>query len=253
MGDISGMCRFFDAKTYFAESSKWNVKKFVHVAAASGSFLAAETAELEEQAQATGHPDAIVGGITPNAPVADTVALLDKQMASSRFRGIRPMGEGAPVPRPEILRALQERNLVFDFMGHTDELETAARGLADWGDLTVVIEHTGWPRSNSEEEYTLWKTGMSALAALGDNVNCKLSGLAMPLGSMAADVFKPWIEHCIEAFGVDRCMFASNFPVDGMHGTFDDLYSTYNELTAGLDAPARDKLFAGTAERIYRC
>ena len=81
---------------------------------------------------------------------------------------------------------------------------------------------------------------------------CKLSGLAMPLGSMGADAFGPWIEHAIEAFGVDRCMFASNFPVDGMHGTFDELYSTFAALTAGLDDDARDKLFAANAERVYR-
>ena len=48
-------------------------------------------------------------------------------------------------------------------------------------------------------------------------------------------------------------MFASNFPVDGMHGTFDDLYGTYDELTADLDESTRDKLFAGNAERMYGC
>ena len=65
MGDISGMCRYFDADTYFAESAKWNVQKFVHVAAASSSYTAAETRELDELAETTGHPDAIVGGVNP--------------------------------------------------------------------------------------------------------------------------------------------------------------------------------------------
>ena len=116
----------------------------------------------------------------------------------------------------------------------------------------MVVEHTGWPRSSTAEEFALWKSGMEALAALGDNVVCKLSGLAMPLGSMSVDAFTPWLEHAIEAFGVDRCMFASNFPVDGMHGTFDELYSTFDAVTAGLDDGSRDKLFAGTAERVYR-
>jgi predicted TIM-barrel fold metal-dependent hydrolase len=252
MGDISGMCRYFDANTYLAESSQWPVQKVVHVAAA-GPFLLAETMERDEQGEATGYPAAIVGGILPGAPLADTVDLLDKQMAATRFRGIRPMGEGDAVPSAEVFRALQERNLVFDFMGHPNDLQAAAAALADWGDLTVVIEHTGWPRTNTDEEYQLWKSGMSALAALGPNINCKLSGLAMPLGSMNAELFKPWVNYCIEVFGVDRCMFASNFPVDGMHGSFDDLYSTYDQLTADLDAGARDQLFATTAERVYRC
>ena len=45
----------------------------------------------------------------------------------------------------------------------------------------------------------------------------------------------PWIDYAIGAFGVDRCFFASNFPVDAVYGTFDELYTTFNDLTAGLD------------------
>lgn len=254
MGDISGMSRRFDQSTYFAESEGWNVVKFVHVAAATAPHSGDETRELEELARATGHPDAIIGGFVPGDPVADTVRLLDAQMESPRFRGVRPMGAATGVvPRVEILRALEERGLIFELMNHTDELEAVAAELADWGDLTVVVEHAGWPRSDSRDELDLWRTGISALASLGDNVHCKLSGLAMPLRSMETEVFRPWIEHCLEVFGVDRCMFASNFPVDAMHGTFDELYSTYDRLTADLATEARDKLFAGNAERIYRC
>ena len=93
----------------------------------------------------------------------------------------------------------------------------------------MVVEHTGWPRSDSDEERALWQDGIDALAGLGDNVVCKLSGLAMPFGSMRADAFAPWLEYAIEAFGVDRCMFASNFPVDAMYGTFDDLYTAFSD------------------------
>jgi predicted TIM-barrel fold metal-dependent hydrolase len=74
----------------------------------------------------------------------------------------------------------------------------------------------------------------------------------MPLGSMSVDAFRPWLDYAINAFGVDRCMFASNFPVDGMHGTFDELYTTFDAATADLDDASRDKLFAATAERVYR-
>jgi predicted TIM-barrel fold metal-dependent hydrolase len=253
MGDISGWARYFDQPMYFSESANWNVQKFVHVAAATD--FVAETMEKDEEAQRTGHPDAIIGGVDANEPVAVAVAQLDDQMASSRFRGIRPMGsvlEGA-VPNADILGALLERGLVFDLMAHTDELEGAAKLLADWGDLTVVLEHTGWPRSNSDEEFKMWKAGISALASVGPNVNCKLSGLAMPLGTTDAEVFKRWIEHALEAFGVDRCFFGSNFPPDSGHSTFDDLYTTYTTLTADLDSADREKLFASNAERVYRC
>jgi len=92
---------------------------------------------------------------------------------------------------------------------------------------------------------------MNALAALGANVVCKLSGLAMPLGSISADALRPWLEYAIDTFGPERCMFASNFPVDSAAGSFDDLYATFDTVTSGIDAASRDALFAGTAERIY--
>jgi predicted TIM-barrel fold metal-dependent hydrolase len=253
MGDISGMCRLFDQPTYFAETGSWNVQKFVHVAAATGAHSAAETAELQALADMTGHPDAIIGGIVPSDPIADIERALDDQMASPRFRGIRAMGGGLGVPSGEVLRALAERGLVFELMAHPDALEASAASLADWGDLTVVVEHAGWPRSDAPEEFDLWQRGISALAASGDHVHCKLSGLAMPLHSMSADALRPWIEHCLAAFGADRCMFASNFPVDAMHGTFDQLYIGFDEVTADLGREARDQLFATNAERLYRC
>ena len=70
---------------------------------------------------------------------------------------------------------------------------------------------------------------------------------------MGADALAPWLEYAIEAFGVDRCLFASNFPVDSRYGSFDDLYSAFATVTAGLDGESRLKLFAGNAEAVYRC
>ncbi len=251
--DVSGMFRRFAIDTYRAESAGWNVERFVNVAAATGRHSIEETIELDSQAESRGGPDGIIGGLPPTDSVAEAVELLDRQMTAPRFRGVRPMGaHSGPLPDPGVLQALQERNLLFELMTHTEQLETAASQLADFADLTVVVEHTGWPHSNSEEEFTVWKVGIDALASLGSNVVCKLSGLAMPFGSISVDAFGPWLEYAIDAFGVDRCLFASNFPVDSMYGTFDQLYGVFNEVTAGFDADARDNLFAGNAERIYR-
>ncbi len=252
MGDVRGMARTFDVATYQAESAGWNVEKLVNVAAATGMHSIAETLALDRAAEIDGHPDAIIGGLPPTDTVAEAEALLDRQMTAGRFRGVRPMGAmGRPLPPADVLRALADRGLIFELMAHPDVLVEAADGLADHDDLVVVIEHTGWPRNDSDAERSQWRTGIDALAGLGDRVVCKLSGLAMPLGSMRAAAFAPWIEYAVEAFGADRCMFASNFPVDGMHGTLDELFETYSAITSGLAADDRDALFWGTAARVY--
>jgi L-fuconolactonase len=253
-GDASRMYRRFDVDTYRAEAALWNVEKFVNVAAATGRHSTDETIELDQNSGAAGGPVAIIGGLPPTSTVAEAVDLIDRQMAASRFRGVRPMGAlDTPLPDAAVLNALHERNLVFELMTHPDQLVAAAAQLAGFEDLIVVVEHTGWPRSDSDDERALWRAGIDALAALGQNVVCKLSGLAMPLRSMSVDALAPWLEYAIDAFGVDRCMFASNFPVDSMYGTFDELYGTFNTVTAGLGEEAREKLFAGNAERVYRC
>jgi predicted TIM-barrel fold metal-dependent hydrolase len=247
--ETTGMARRFDAATYRAESEGWSVDALVNVAAATGRHSIDETLELDQR----GEVAAIVGGLPPTDSPAEAIALLDQQLAAPRFRGVRPMGATRePLPAPEVLRALADRGLLFEVMAHPDQLQAAAAGLEGIDGLTVVVEHTGWPRSADAEERALWTAGIDALAGVGPDVVCKLSGLAMPLGSMRPDVLAPWLEHAIEVFGVDRCMFASNFPVDGMHGTLDELWSSYDQITAGLAEADRDLLFAGTAARTYR-
>jgi L-fuconolactonase len=252
-GGGSGMFRRFDADTYRAESAQWNVVKFVNVAAATGPNSIDETLELDRNAAGQGGPTAIIGGLPPTQTVAEAIALLDRQLEAERFRGVRPMGPlGNPVPDDAVLGALRERNLVFELMAHPDQLEVAAARLAAFPDLTVVVEHTGWPRTNSDEERTLWRNGIAALAGLGGHVNCKLSGLSMTFGTMAAGTVAPWFEYVLDVFGTQRSMFASNFPVDSAAGTFDDLYTGFSAVTSGLDPGARDEVFAATAERVYR-
>jgi predicted TIM-barrel fold metal-dependent hydrolase len=259
MGDTSGMARRFDVPTYLAESAGWNVEKLVNVAAATGRHSIDETLELDRRAAngedgSAGQPAAIVGGLPPTDSTAEAIALLDRQLEAPRFRGVRPMGAAeGPLPDDDVLRALHERGLLFELMVHPDQLAPAAARLATHPELTVVVEHTGWPRSTDADERALWLDGIQALAQVSEHVVCKLSGLAMPLGTMAPEALAPWIEPAIEAFGVDRCLFASNFPVDGLHGTLDELLTAYASLTAALDDGDRDKLFAANAMRTYRC
>lgn len=253
LGDVSGMARRFDPATYHQEAAGWNVVAFVNVAAATGRHSVDETLHLDAVAATEGQPAAIIGGLPPTDAATEAEAFLDAQLAATRFRGVRPMGAAtAPVPPPEVLRALAERGLVFELMARTDGLEEAAAGLAGHDELVVVVEHTGWPRSGDDDERAAWLQGLTALARVGPNVHCKLSGLAMPLGTMDPAVLARWLEPAIELFGIERCCFASNFPVDGLHGTLDELWTAYATVAAGCSGAEREQLFAANAERIYR-
>ncbi len=137
-------------------------------------------------------------------------------------------------------------------------------------ELRLVVDHVGGPlgvgpyAGRRTEVFPEWRRDMLALAAL-PNVNVKLGGLAMqvggfnfhhqpkPPGSAAlAEAWKPYMEPCIEAFGVNRCMFQSNFPVDKGMCSYPVIWNAFKRLAAGASATERTALFSGTAARHYR-
>jgi L-fuconolactonase len=254
MGDVSGMARRFDLATYRAEAGDHPVVKWVNVAAATGVHSVDEVLDLDRRADEDGHPDALIGGLIPAEGTQAVLELVDRQRAAARLRGLRPMGRwDAAVPSADVLAGLVERDLIFELMAHPDELVQAARDLEPIDDLVVLVEHTGWPRDDSAEEFALWKQGMAALASLGPRVHCKLSGLAMPLHGMSPESFRPWIEEAVALFGPARCVVASNFPVDGLHGRLDQLFDAMIEVLGELSQADVDAVFASNAERLYRC
>src|ERR1700734_2053617 len=85
-GDVARMHRRFDIDLYRNESAHWNVEKFINVAAATGRHSVDETIALDHDAAASGGPDAIIGGLPPADSVAESLQLIDHQMAACRFR-----------------------------------------------------------------------------------------------------------------------------------------------------------------------
>ncbi len=137
-------------------------------------------------------------------------------------------------------------------------------------ETSIVLDHVGTPlgiasyAGRLEERFSIWRDNIHALAA-SPNVSVKLGGLAMAfLGfpSFMADPpassedlageWRPYIETCIEAFGPDRCMFESNFPVDVCSCSYDVLWNAFKRLAAGCSTDEKAALFFGTANRVYR-
>ncbi|CAF1336994.1 unnamed protein product [Rotaria sordida] len=98
-----------------------------------------------------------------------------------------------------------------------------------------------------------WKEGMSTLAQQA-NVSCKLSGLVMFQHNWTVESLQPFLEYALNVFGIDRCLFASNFPVDKLHVTFRQLVEANLQVAkeVGLSKQEIECVFHDNACRIYR-
>ncbi|MBU6166301.1 MAG: amidohydrolase family protein [Alphaproteobacteria bacterium] len=136
--------------------------------------------------------------------------------------------------------------------------------------LTIICDHVATPvgiaahAGRRDAGHAEWLANIRALAAC-PNVVMKLGGLAMafggfdefmadPMASAAqlANSWRPWIEPCITAFGPDRCMFESNFPVDRGTCDYATLWNAFKLIAASASEAEKTALFSGTAARVYR-
>ena len=107
------------------------------------------------------------------------------------------------------------------------------------------------PVERDSENLAGWRSGVARLAAL-PNMVVKLGGFGMVDNGWTVGSIRPFVLHCIDCFGPDRAMFASNFPVDRLMSSYARLWSAYDEIAAGFTAEERHALFRATAERTYR-
>ena len=172
----------------------------------------------------------------------ECAAVLESHAARRFVRGIRHK------PKPGMMddakwragyRRLAPLGLHFELQAPWRQLEEAARLARDFPDTTIVLNHTGLPL---DPEIQDWQQAMTRLAA-HPNVAVKISGL----GNVTRK--REVVLATIEAFGVERCMVASNFPVDSLRATFDSIFSDFERFTRDLDQRA---LFHDNAVRIYR-
>ena len=147
------------------------------------------------------------------------------------------------------LSLLEKHDLSWDLRVVWWHLEEAAEVVREHPRLRTVLNHTGYPLDRSPEALTVWRRGMEALAAC-PNTACKISGLVVKGEPWTLAANRPIIVEAIRIFGVDRCMFASNFPVDGLKGSWDYLYSQFKRAVADFSLADRRKLFAGNAATV---
>jgi predicted TIM-barrel fold metal-dependent hydrolase len=107
------------------------------------------------------------------------------------------------------------------------------------------------PLERTPEELQNWAAGMAALAQ-APNVTVKISGLGVANPEWTVDSIRPIVLRTIELFGIERCFFASNFPVDGLFSSYDTLVEAYKTILQDFSLSERQQFFSENAVRLYR-
>jgi predicted TIM-barrel fold metal-dependent hydrolase len=264
-GDYSALKRSYLPPDYRRDTAGFEVVKTVHVEAEwDPQTPLAETLWLESVAKEHGLPTACVAQARLDRDDAGEV--LAAQAARPLVRGIRHKpsaaasptearrGEAGSMDDPAWRRGyatLSALGLSFDLQTPWWHLDAAAELARDFPNAQIVINHTALPADRSPEGLAGWRRAIELVAAC-ENVALKISGLGRPGLPWTVEANAPVIRAAIAAFGVERCLFASNYPVDSLVGSFREIFSGFGAAVSDLPADAKEKLFHDNAVRIYR-
>jgi predicted TIM-barrel fold metal-dependent hydrolase len=148
-------------------------------------------------------------------------------------------------------RALGDLGLSFDLQVFPHQLADAARLASDHGSTPIVLDHAGMPLQRDDTGLREWAKGMRLLAS-ESNTTVKISALGTNDHAWTTDSIRRIVLTTIDIFGPDRCMFASNFPVDGLYSTYNEVFRAFDHITAHFSQGDRQRLFAGTARQFYQ-
>ena len=264
-GDYSAIRRNYLPGDFRRDTAGCRVVKTVHVEAEwDRSDPVAETRWLETVAERHGLPTACVAHAALDAP--DVAEILAAQAQSRLVRGIRHKPAASASPR-EARRGqtgsmdderwrrgyarLESHGLSFDLQTPWWHMAAAAELAADFPAIPIIINHTGLPADRGEGGLAAWRRAMEEVA-LAPNVTVKISGLGQPGQAWTLAANGPIIQDTIGIFGVDRCMFASNYPVDSLAAPYPTILEVFLLATAERPLAERAKLLHDNAERIYR-
>jgi predicted TIM-barrel fold metal-dependent hydrolase len=257
VGDITPIRRDYLVEEYGPEAAACGVVKSVHVQAEwDPADPVGETGWLQTVAVRHGFPHAIVAAARLEDAAVDGV--LEAHLELPNVRGIRQMldrGDGPTLLESPTwergLARLAAYGLSFDLQVNPDQL-VASAGLAHRNpEIMFVLNHCGMPRERTTEAWENWRSGLRVLAEQ-PNVSAKISGLGMFDHAWTANSIRPYVEEMLEAFGVERCMFGSNFPVDKLYSSYAMLVEAMELLTSGLSEDERRAFFHDNAARVYR-
>lgn len=146
---------------------------------------------------------------------------------------------------------LARNDLSFDLQVPWWHLGEARMLADDFDETTLILNHTGLPSDRSAEALARWRAALTMLAG-APNANIKISGIGIPGRPWTVAENRSIVLDAIDVFGPARVMFASNFPVDSLVGSFETIFAGFDEITANFSQAERKAMFCENARRIYR-
>ena len=264
-GDYRVLRRNYLPADYRSDSAGFRIVKTVHMEAEwHRADPVAETRWIEAISRAHGLPTACVGHADLARPDVETV--LAGHAESPLIRGIRHKPTAASDPRDarrgrpgsmddpawrKGYALLQRFGMSYDLQTPWWHLDAATGLAADFPRTQIIVNHTGLPVDRSAEGLAAWRRALEAVAER-PNVALKISGLGRAGLPWTVAANGPLVRDAIAIFGVDRCMFASNYPVDRLAGSFDEIYRGFFASVAERPATDLGKLLHDNAVRLYR-
>ena len=254
--DFKPIWRDFGLEELEAQARDRGVDKTILVQVAAS---ADETREFLAYAACTTLIAGVVGwmDLTVDDPAED-LARIRSAAGGQRLVGIRHLVQDEPDPdwldRPEVRRgigAVGAAGLPYDILVRAPQAQAALRLVRESPDQVFVLDHLGKPPI-AEGELEPWAGWIQAMAAQ-PNVVCKLSGLVTEAdwGTWTVPDLRPYADVALEAFGPDRLMFGSDWPVCVLAGSYGEVFQAATDLTAELSTAERAAVFGGTATRVY--
>lgn len=265
-GDPSPLRRDYLPEDLRRDAARQHLVASVHVEAGwDRADPVGETRWLEALAARQGLPSVLVVHAALDAP--EVAAVLAAQLAASpRVRGVRDIVSWHEDPRKRFVERadrmadrrwragfarLAPLGLSFDLMLYPGQMAEAARLAADFPATRIIVNHAGSPVDRDAAGMARWRDGLRLLAAQ-PNVAIKISDLVAYDHDWTLESLRPVVLACIDAFGPGRCLFGSDFPVAGLHATFDQCLDAFKAIVAGFSAAEQRAMFHDNALREYR-
>ena len=258
-GDYSKICKNFLVEDYAYVSKNQNVVKTVHMEAEwVMSNPVEETIWLHKIFDKFNFPNAIVAQAWFHQEEIENI--LKKHMEYPLVRSIRQKpnyeDKSKKIVRLEDknfrkgYKLLSKYNLHYDLQIPWKYLSHATNLAKDFPDTTIILNHTGLPHDRSKNGILKWKENLTEFS-MQKNTALKISGIGVPNQKWNLKNNGDIIKTAIKIFGVERCMFASNFPVDSLCATFDEIFHTFKKVTNNFDYNDKKKLFHDNALKYY--